>query len=84
MIDRKKDLYVWREENKELTLTCDAKAHPPPVLTWVVHNEVVESGSNILQIPSVSRNQSGEYECWANNTHGVDLKVVKVAISSKY
>ena len=84
MIDRKKDLYVWSEENKELTLTCDAKAHPPPVLTWVVHNEVVESGSNILQIPSVSRNQSGEYECWANNTHGVDLKVVKVAISSKY
>lgn len=83
-INRQIDRHAWVEENEDLTLTCDAKGYPAPIITWIKDNKVLKSESNILEITSSNHNQSGEYECWANNTHGVDLMMVEVVISSKY
>ena len=65
---------VWAKEGSDLTLTCDAKGYPAPVLTWKKDNEVVVNNTDTLQLTGATFNQSGRYECWAENKHGVDAK----------
>lgn len=84
IVDMKTNRYVWMEETKDLTLTCDAKGYPAPVITWVKDNEVIQSASRTLQLQDVRLNQSGIYECWANNTHGADARQFDLFVTSQY
>ena len=42
---------------------------------------MLESESSTLELTGLGLNHTGEYECWANNTHGVDLKVVDLVVT---
>ena len=82
-VDRSKDLYIWAEENTvQILLTCEANGYPTPVLSWVRKNETLPSVTSTLELTSLEANDSGEYECWANNTHGLDVKVVDLVVTS--
>jgi hypothetical protein len=49
----------------------------------VRNNKTVQSETSTLELTALGANHTGEYECWANNTHGADVKVVDLVITSK-
>ena len=77
------DRYVWARSGVYLTLDCDAKGYPTPVITWVKDKKVIQSGSNSLQLSDFKKDDNGFYECWANNTHGFDARLYEVNMTSK-
>ena len=58
-------------EGDNTTLHCNATGNPVPDVAWIRKetNEIVSS-NNMLHIPDVKRNQSGDYECLAWNGIG--------------
>ena len=58
-------------EGDNTTLYCNATGNPVPDVAWIRKetNEIVSS-NNMLHIPDVQRNQSGDYECLAWNGIG--------------
>ena len=83
IMDLVTDRYVWAKPGGDLTLDCDAKGYPAPVITWVKDKKVIQSGSNSLQLRDFKTEDNGFYECWANNTHGFDAKLYEVNMTSK-
>jgi hypothetical protein len=81
--NKKYNKYVWGEENKDVTLSCDLDGYPTPVWSWVKNKTVVDIGSRSLTLLHVKKNESYTYECWANNTHGYDAMKVTLSVSSK-
>lgn len=77
--EREKSRDIWHKEGSALTLSCEAYGYPTPVISWLRDGILVKNNSNTLQI-----NQSGIYECWANNTHGRKYKPINVEITSDY
>lgn len=74
--DRKKLREIWKKQTK-VTLSCAAYGYPTPLISWLKDNVIISS-SDTLTV-----NESGTYECWANNSHGADIKPVDVSITSK-
>ena len=77
------DKYVWSEEHKDVSLSCDLNGYPTPVFSWVKNKTVVATGSRTLTLLHVKKNESGFYECWANNTHGYHAHQVELRVESK-
>ncbi|XP_028405888.1 uncharacterized protein LOC114528449 [Dendronephthya gigantea] len=75
--------HVWLEEGKDASLSCDINAYPAPVFSWVKNKKRIAYGSSTLTLRHVRQNQSGDYECWGNNTIGYNAMLMKVQVSSK-
>ncbi|XP_036929480.1 carcinoembryonic antigen-related cell adhesion molecule 5-like [Acanthopagrus latus] len=52
-----------------LTMLCSAQSNPPALLQWAVRGELVNTTGPLLQLFSVSEDQSGPYSCLAFNNH---------------
>ncbi|KAG8009939.1 Hemicentin-1 [Nibea albiflora] len=52
-----------------LTMLCSAQSDPPAALQWVVRGELVNTTGPLLELLSVSKDQSGLYSCLAFNKH---------------
>ncbi|XP_027143022.1 carcinoembryonic antigen-related cell adhesion molecule 1 [Larimichthys crocea] len=52
-----------------LTMLCSAQSNPPAVLQWVVRGALVNTTGPLLELISVSKEQSGPYSCLAFNNH---------------
>ena len=65
-------------------MKCNAKGYPVPVLTWKKDNEVIGSTSETFEITNMQFNQSGRYECWAENQHGVDAKAFYITLTGTF
>ncbi|KAI1722964.1 immunoglobulin i-set domain-containing protein [Ditylenchus destructor] len=79
---------------RTLTLFCDAKGEPTPILSWYINDTLVEdSASNnyrlnvvfgenrkFIQVPNVTLSDKGVYRCEATNSAGTDELVYKVDI----
>ena len=62
---------VTVRENDFVGVQCLADGYPKPTITWIrlTGNEVKNFGSS-FNIPSVTRNDRGEYQCVADNKFG--------------
>uniref|UniRef100_A0A915CW05 Ig-like domain-containing protein n=1 Tax=Ditylenchus dipsaci TaxID=166011 RepID=A0A915CW05_9BILA len=79
---------------RTLTLFCDAKGEPEPVLKWFVNGTLVEDsvsnnyqfnvvfgdGAKFIQVPNVTLEDKGVYKCVATNTAGADELIYKLDI----
>lgn len=52
-----------------LTMLCSAQSNPPAQLQWAVRGELVKTTGHLLELFSVSEDQSGPYSCLAFNNH---------------
>ncbi|XP_063074835.1 vascular cell adhesion protein 1 [Engraulis encrasicolus] len=54
-----------------LTLTCNSKGHPPPIVLWTMAGEVlnIRNGST-LTIKNITWSHAGQYDCEAHNIAG--------------
>uniref|UniRef100_A0A671WH36 Ig-like domain-containing protein n=1 Tax=Sparus aurata TaxID=8175 RepID=A0A671WH36_SPAAU len=52
-----------------LTMLCSAQSNPPALLQWAVRGELVNTTGPLLELFSVSEDQSGPYSCLAFNNH---------------
>ena len=68
-------------EGKNVTLSCNASGNPVPAISWTRDGSLVssgdqrisfEAGNRGLTITNVSRVDSGEYRCVADNSEGND------------
>ena len=58
-------------EDSEARFHCSASGNPTPEITWMKDGKTVAQGG-VLRF-SAKRNQSGEYQCSANNGLGVNI-----------
>ena len=82
------------EYGNDATLNCSASGNPSPTISWRFGNEILASSSkydistsgnsSILIVKSLSRNDSGSYECYANNTKGNNSKTSELILLSKW
>ena len=68
-------------EGNNVTLSCNASGNPVPAISWTRDGSTVssgdqrisfEAGNRRLAITNVSRADSGEYRCVADNSEGSD------------
>lgn len=52
-----------------LTLLCSAQSSPAAQLRWAVRGTLVDAAGPVLELSTVSQEQSGDYTCLAFNTH---------------
>ena len=62
---------------------CNVTGIPYPTVIWnnVKTGEIIEG--NLLNITNISRAQTGEYRCAANNTCGEDTTMVNIDVQCK-
>lgn len=69
-------------EGDNVTLSCNASGDPLPTITWTRDGSVLNSSvprinlgaeSRELTITNISRADSGEYRCVANNSEGTNI-----------
>ena len=52
-----------------LSMLCSAQSNPPALLHWAIRGELVNTTGPLLELFSVSEDQSGPYSCLASNNH---------------
>ncbi|XP_046717539.1 neurotrimin isoform X1 [Silurus meridionalis] len=72
-------------EGFNVTLMCLANGKPEPAISWKMlshkANDDFESVDEYFEIPSISRNKAGLYECTAANDIAIDRKTVNVVVN---
>lgn len=78
-------------QSQTLTLSCQVTAgNPLPSVTWSVNGKLItqttdgrvriENNGQVLNIQYVTLNDSGLYQCTANNTVGQDTRTTSVVV----
>jgi hypothetical protein len=68
---RPKEALITAKEGESVKLTCDATGNPVPTITWKHagrHYDSYEENSYVIN--NAQKNDSGEYECIADNSIG--------------
>jgi len=85
-----------KTEGDNVTFSCDAVGNPVPTISWTRNGSPVDTSDNFsrigfsvdkkeLTITSVSRTDSGEYRCVAENSVGNETSnAVKLDVQRKY
>uniref|UniRef100_A0A8C2FYJ1 Neurotrimin n=1 Tax=Cyprinus carpio TaxID=7962 RepID=A0A8C2FYJ1_CYPCA len=76
------DLVV--NEGSNVILMCLANGKPEPAIGWSMlspSDDSLSSDSEILEIPFISRNRAGVYECTAANEIAVDTQTVELTVN---
>ena len=74
---------IWRSIGDNIVLKCAAYGQPKPVISWMKDGEILKTDSDTIEINSATVEDSGVYECWANNTHGAEYMPFHVNITSE-
>ena len=88
-------LHALKEEGENFTLFCNAKGNPEPNISWIFNGSRIDTNHNsrkvfsndrqTLTIKSVSRTDSGEYQCMATNNLGnTSSQVATLDVLCKY
>ena len=77
-------LKITVEEGEHVTKECKLTAGTPsPILFWKIVNTSEVIYGKLLNITKISRNQRGEYNCFANNTCGSDSSTMFIDVQCK-
>uniref|UniRef100_A0A3B4AGB4 Ig-like domain-containing protein n=1 Tax=Periophthalmus magnuspinnatus TaxID=409849 RepID=A0A3B4AGB4_9GOBI len=81
IINLSKDLVV--NEGSNVTLVCQANGKPEPSISWKLISSSGDVGSDdeYLEIPSISRQRAGTYECSAVNDIDTDAQTVDITVN---
>lgn len=81
IINLSKDLVV--NEGSNVTLVCQANGKPEPSISWRLISASGDLGSDdeYLEIPSISRQRAGTYECSAANDIDTDVQTVDITVN---
>ncbi|XP_072302987.1 neurotrimin isoform X2 [Eucyclogobius newberryi] len=81
IINLSKDLVV--NEGSNVTLVCQASGKPEPAVSWKLISPTGDEGSDdeYLEIPSISRQRAGTYECSAVNEIDTDVQTVDITVN---
>ncbi|XP_047462474.1 neurotrimin isoform X1 [Mugil cephalus] len=81
IINLSKDIVV--NEGANVTLMCQASGKPEPSISWklVSSSGDLASDDEYLEIPSISRQRAGTYECTAVNDIDTDVQTVDITVN---
>lgn len=82
IVSLSKDLVV--NEGSNVTLMCLANGKPEPAITWRMlspSDNSLSSDTEVLEIPFITRQRAGTYECSAANDIAEDKQTVELTIS---
>ncbi|XP_011471561.1 opioid-binding protein/cell adhesion molecule-like isoform X1 [Oryzias latipes] len=70
-------------EGSNVTLMCQASGKPEPSISWKFLSTSVDlvSDDEFLEIPSISRQRAGTYECTAVNNIDTDLQTLDIIVN---
>ncbi|XP_071195163.1 opioid-binding protein/cell adhesion molecule-like isoform X2 [Salvelinus alpinus] len=70
-------------EGSNVTLMCQASGKPEPSFTWKLLSPSgdLASEDEYLDIPSISRQRAGTYECTAVNDIATDVQTVEITVN---
>ena len=75
---------IWRSIGENIVLqSCAAYGRPTPSTSWMKDGKILKTNSNAIEVNSATVQDSGVYECWANNTHGAEYMLFHVNITSE-
>ncbi|XP_048093367.1 neurotrimin isoform X3 [Alosa alosa] len=77
-----KDVVV--NEGSNVSLVCSATGKPDPTVSWKIISPAAQSLTSedeFLEIPSVSRQRAGTYECTAMNDVATDVQTVELTVN---
>uniref|UniRef100_A0A8D0CZF8 Neurotrimin n=1 Tax=Sander lucioperca TaxID=283035 RepID=A0A8D0CZF8_SANLU len=84
IINLSKDIVV--NEGSNVTLMCQASGKPEPSISWKLISSSGSPGDlgsddEYLEIPSISRQKAGTYECTAVNEIDADVKTLDITVN---
>ncbi|XP_036379958.1 neurotrimin isoform X1 [Megalops cyprinoides] len=80
IINLSKDIAV--NEGSNVTLMCFANGKPEPTVTWkLLSSTGLVSEDEYLEIPSITRQRAGTYECTAINEVSTDVQTVELTVN---
>ncbi|XP_075876123.1 neurotrimin isoform X2 [Nelusetta ayraudi] len=81
IINLSKDLVV--NEGSNVSLMCQANGKPDPSISWklISPSGDMASDDEYLEIPSISRQRAGTYECTAVNDIDADVQTVDITVN---
>lgn len=81
IINLSKDIVV--NEGSNVTLMCQANGKPEPSISWklISPSGDMASDDEYLEIPSISRQRAGTYECTAVNDIDADVQTVDITVN---
>ncbi|XP_039633099.1 neurotrimin isoform X2 [Perca fluviatilis] len=81
IINLSKDIVV--NEGSNVTLMCQASGKPEPSISWKLLSSSGDLGSDdeYLEIPSISRQKAGTYECTAVNEIDTAVKTLDITVN---
>ncbi|XP_054610264.1 neurotrimin isoform X2 [Dunckerocampus dactyliophorus] len=81
IIDLSRDIVV--NEGSNVTLMCQAIGKPEPFISWkrISSSGDLATDDDYLEIPSISRQRAGTYECTAVNDIDTDTQTVDITVN---
>ncbi|XP_037403209.1 neurotrimin isoform X3 [Pygocentrus nattereri] len=82
IVNFSKDLVV--NEGANVTLMCLASGKPEPAISWKMlspSGDGLGSDDEYLEIPSITRQRAGEYECSAVNDIATETKTMQLVVN---
>ncbi|KAF3706794.1 Opioid-binding protein/cell adhesion molecule -like protein [Channa argus] len=81
IINLSRDIVV--NEGSNVTLMCQASGKPEPSISWklISSSGDLASDDEYLEIPSISRQRAGAYECTAVNDIDADVQTVDITVN---
>jgi len=82
------EIFVHAKSGNNVELVCNVHAHPTPIVKWFKNRmeltdetaQLKQHGHrHILNIPSVDKNDFGNYTCRATNSMGEDQQVLEIS-----
>ena len=71
-------------EREATVIDCKASGRPTPTVKWKLGTKVLQSmPSNILEIKDAKKNNSGLYDCVAENQYGNSSEKVKIVVKDE-
>ena len=66
-----------------MSLNCNAMGFPAPAVAWSKIGGGVVSQDRWLHIASITKVDTGQYQCFANNTCGSDVTFTSINVQCK-
>ncbi|XP_061754023.1 neurotrimin isoform X4 [Nerophis ophidion] len=81
IINLPRDIVV--NEGSNVTLMCQADGKPEPLISWKLISSSGDQATDddYLEIPSISRQRAGTYECTAVNNIDTDTQTVDITVN---
>ena len=68
------------KEGASVSLNCIVIGFPAPFVAWSKVGSILVTEDRFLNITSITKADRGQYQCFANNTCGSDVKLTSINV----